>query len=390
MIKNQGGMSLVELVIGLTLSTVIMIAAFGQFTPWLQVRQKFMTEMKMNEMQRSLLAAYHAKSSNIDATNTMGGSDYPEIVPGPTGGLVYFEKNNQMPLQTSCNDLVAQTANQSTLIKILGNADADFSKDAYGQDICVVVTQANVYDTGSIRIYYHTILLISKGKNGNIDTKVNLQTGSFTDRDLLPGEPYVTNDDIIRVVNGYEIQRQKFILARNRLEQTAQAFENYFQIQFLTDTHRDLLKNYFSSNPGQPLLFAPYDISIIETPRNGIMYQSPGRDAGAQQVWQTIFSKIGLSLEDVKNPWISCDNTETQAQCSNDFVIILMDPTGAGAPASIAGQGVHGLVRSPSNPDSWFRLPPYNVIFAMDYPGRLDAALNPGNRFLLKSAQSKY
>jgi prepilin-type N-terminal cleavage/methylation domain-containing protein len=226
-IKAQGGFSLIEILITLALVTLLSVAALNALMPWLAFKQTLDTDRKLQDMRSTLETAYAANSMSIDIQ---------------TGATFLGLTHDPATAGNSCGTAANLDAlGQPALSAYLKESAISSSNDGFALPLCFFVSPLLSRDVEGAKIYYHTIAIVSTGKNGTLDvgTSFDSTTGQLT---LADG-----GDDRGVVLSGYAIQYAKYRDTLDRMNRVASLYESYFTTRFLNTADRDVSRDYFYS-----------------------------------------------------------------------------------------------------------------------------------------------
>jgi prepilin-type N-terminal cleavage/methylation domain-containing protein len=249
--QQPRGFSLVEVLIALTLITVISFVVIGAVAPWLGMKQSMDTDRHLQDIRQGLTAFYEQNAMDAETqpgtsffgfqTSTLDGAGYCVVQAAPFGQL-------------------------KTLISDGGNSAA---KDGYSNPWCLYVSPQLSAAVDGVTLYYRNVGIVSAGANGKPDAGTGMDgAGNMT----------FGGDDVGVLVSGFDIQKQKLKETMRRMARTGDIYESYFTTRFLAYADRDITRDYF------------YD---------GVV----GNTNGAWGRISTVLGTIGVSPEDSVSAW---------------------------------------------------------------------------------------
>lgn len=215
------GFTLLEVLVTLAIMSLLAVVTLGSLTPWLDVRQSFETERKLNETREALRSYYAENALAVEAVATA------------TFG----------PFQASIADSAGQCAPQATafgaLSGILSEVGARAALDGYNNAFCVLTGPQRSKAVDGFKIFYRTIAIVSVGSNSRLEAGTALNATS----DTLA----LAGDDKGIVVNTYDLAYAKYLETASRMQKVASMYETYFTSRYLQASDRDVSRDYFSS-----------------------------------------------------------------------------------------------------------------------------------------------
>lgn len=307
------GFTLIEVLITLSLVTILSVVALNALTPWLLFKQSLDTDRKLQDMRQALTSAYSANAMVIDA---QAPSIFLTLVSDPAIA------------GSACTSQEAALTG-SALSGYLTEGGVGAAKDGFASPLCFFITTPAPRDVEGVRIAYRMIAIVSAGHNGIIDegTAIDPVTGQLT----------LGGDDRGVVVNGYTIQYAKYRDTLDRMNRLAILYENYFTTRFLNTADRDVSRSYFyKDGPGGDL-----GGSIAAT--NG---WTPALTAFA--------TALGVSPVDATSAYETLNTIEVAN--NTETITVLGQTTSVRSPASLASGAT----------------PPYTALLRAKLPGAPD------------------
>jgi prepilin-type N-terminal cleavage/methylation domain-containing protein len=226
--RNQGGFTLLELLISLAILTAISLSLLGFLAPWMAFKQKLDTDRKLMEIKALFTTVYERNAWMAETTDTATFKF--------SGGVL-----TTSPL-TSARSCVSQVASLQSLGSYFSDGLPRGEMDGYANSFCFLISPQLSLLKNGVNVYYHNIAIVSAGRDSALDanTMMDASSGSLT----------LAGDDTGVLINGYTIQEKKFRETEARLSRIASLYESYFTARFLANPSRDVMIDYFAkANP---------------------------------------------------------------------------------------------------------------------------------------------
>lgn len=347
-IKNQRGLSLLEVVLAISLGTIVLMSSFQQFMPWLQFRQKIETERRMEVLAKAIENAYQVHAGYIDDLNKNFAGTAQNVTrmvfrPGAGVGVDASDYFDSRPCLPAMRDTASEEAIYKSFRSYVDMSDAgsDMAVDGFGGTLCVYVSKVMYTNVEGMDLPYRNIAVVSKGMNNTSEVEFNEDTGEIVTES--------GSDDTVRIVSGLHIQKSKFDLAVQRLDRIAEAFSAHFQIMYLRNPVRDESLNYFNKTSGGLIDSVTAEQSV----------------SGANPTIYQLARVTGLSVDDFKSPWF---------------------------PISAAADGQDGRLKTLVSFDNTLALAgvSYNAAFYLYVPGNDIPPGGAGKRVLSRSSVGRH
>jgi Tfp pilus assembly protein PilE len=318
--KDQSGFVLLEIIVGVILLSIVTFYATGGFTATLNFNARVETKTRLDAWRTSLEKFYFDNAMAIDsdagAQLNLGGTPTPTIIP-------QYLPNATTKVCSMSSTAITEIANRA------GYAASDFAKDGGRRSFCLYITPRLTQTLNGATLYYHSIAVVSPGKDGVIDTGTQLtSTGELQ---LAAG-----GDDTGILFDGRKFSADKYNATMENMRRVVSAYDAYYAARYQADPNRSLSTDYFSCGQATcPSTLNRWDgagemrgtctAAVPLNPTSGI---KP-------------YEVLGLSLNDTLNGWggdITIDN------CTN-------------------------AVRSPNNSSIPKQTPPYTALVSTTIPG---------------------
>ena len=314
----QRGYTLLEVVVALVLVTGLYAIAAESFGPALAFRAEIATKERLEDLHQALYTAYKANALTVDA-NTGKTLDF--------GALGTMSEALPHPVNKRC------TSTAATILPI-----ARFSKssageafvDGYGTPQCVFITPQLTLDISGVSVLYHSVAIISAGKNGVIDagTALDDATGNMT----------LAGDDIGILMDGQRFAEDRYRASLDAVKKAADAYQAYFAVRYQSDPARSISVDYFSCGDAT---CPPATANSLWDAGNAMPSTCTAPLAMFQETGISPSAVLGLSKSDVTDGYGN---------------LITLDNCGAS-------------VRSPGNATAAMRAPPYTAVITATLPG---------------------
>ena len=267
--KRASGFTLVEIVVALSILTLISAFLLNALGPWLNFKQKIDNDRKLMEVKTIFTTIYERNAWSVE---TNAGAVFTF-----SGGVL-----NNSPMNGSI--CVSQMAVLTGLSQYFSDGLPAGEQDGYGSPFCFLISPQLSQNMNGSTLYYHNIAVVSMGRDGKKNAGTVLDaTGALT----------LAGDDSGVLVNGFSVQSRKYVETAARLDRVAKAYEQYFTTRFLANPGRDVYIDYFAdSNPT-----GNWDGTV-----------AGASVTGTQGAFQDIFGHLGalgISPEDARSAWES-------------------------------------------------------------------------------------
>lgn len=318
--KNIVGFTLIEMAVVIVILTGIAIYGMEGFGNMLDFKSRVETENKVKSWKKSLESVYLDNSSTIDVQTTAilkltSGTTVNPATPATTGASI------GKCTMVSAN--IMEFANRG------GYSATDMTQDGHHNSFCLYITPRLSTTVSGTTLYYHSVAIVSPGRNGKIDTGTTLDaSGNLV---LAAG-----SDDVGVLFDGRKFTSDRYSQTVAAMQRTVEAYSAYYAARYQSDGTRSLAIDYFSCGATTcPSAVARWDTSgeMISTCAGAIdMLQTTGTSP---------HSVLGLSPLDVTDGW---GNLFTMDNCTD-------------------------AVRSPSNSVAAHKSPPYTAQISATLPG---------------------
>lgn len=233
---RQRGFTLTEILIALSILSLITVVTLGAIGPWMDFRQNLETERKLLETKEGMLTYYRDNAFALEQTTADVFGPFVESTITPYGNCA------------------AQGAAFRTLGFSLSDGGDKAAMDGFANPFCVFIGPQRSRAFDGATLYYRHLAIVSTGADGKLDAATRLNPA--TDALELGG------DDRGLTVNGLGVQKEKYQATVRRLERVTEMLETYFTTRFLQAADRDVSRYYFSvtydSGGAVPTTGTPY------------------------------------------------------------------------------------------------------------------------------------
>lgn len=330
---SQRGFTLMEMMVALTVASIIMASVAQLMLPSLKFYGRQETAARLQDLQLAMEQAFAEQSAQILTAFRASGADQDaRTIPLRDGELV-----EAMP----ATDSVYCTATVDTfapLARDLVDAAVTNGQDGYGNALCLAVTGAMVVRDPVTGLSFpeRVVAVISPGGDGGLDpgTAFDYSSGVLT----------LAGDDRGFALRTGSAMREQLATAHGQLRKWAGVLSDYFRLRYLSNPERDVSVNYFASRNPDGDSSPRYDAT-------GILPTTGGVYLDIADAW---IDSLGLSTADAQDPWggrLALDNSSE-------------------------------AVRHPDNPNVAMKAPPYSL--------RLRASVGQSGLVLETSAVGRY
>lgn len=318
--KRQRGFTLVEILVALVLIGGLYAIVSDSFGPALAFRAEIETKEKQKDLRNAIHAAYKINALTVDAEaaakldfGTATGVMEPAL---PNGATKRCESTATTFLPVA---------------RFSGSSAGVIYRDGYGNPMCLFITPRQSLTVSGSTIYYHSVAVVSPGRNGVIDTGTTLDntTGNLT----------LAGDDIGVLLDGRAMAQDRYQITIDSIRRAADAYQAYFSVRYQTDPARSISVNYFAC--GSDTTCPPAAPVPQWDAGNGMPTTCAGPIAMFQTVGISPHAVLGLSESDVTDGY---GNVLTVDNCGPS-------------------------VRNPSNVNAAMQTPPYTAVISTTLPG---------------------
>jgi prepilin-type N-terminal cleavage/methylation domain-containing protein len=318
--RGQRGFTLVEILVALVLIGGLYAIVSDSFGPALAFRAEIETKEKQKDLRSAIFAAYKINALTVDA-EVAAKLDF-----GTATGVM------EPVLPDATTKRCGSTATTFLPVaRFSGSSAGVIYRDGYGHPMCVFITPRLSLTISGSMIYYHSVAVVSPGRNGVIDTGTAL--------DSATGNLTLAGDDMGVLLDGRAMAQDRYQVTIESIRRAADAYQAYFSVRYQTDPTRSISVNYFAC--GDDTTCPPATPNVQWDAGNGMPTTCAGPIAMFQTMGISPHAVLGLSESDVTDGYGN---------------VITMDNCGAG-------------VRNPSNPNVAMQTPPYTAVISTTLPG---------------------
>jgi prepilin-type N-terminal cleavage/methylation domain-containing protein len=224
---SNRGFTLLEVLITLSLVTVLSLILVSSVSPWISFKQRIDTDRRLQEMKDALEFVYR---SNAMAAGDEAGRN---IALG--GGTLLA---NTVPNAAGACEEIPDDA-RGALASFLAEGPDQGTRDGFGAPFCYFVSNRLNANREGISLFYHTVAIVSTGNGGVVDAG----TAFDPDTGILTLDP--DGDDMAAVMSGLPIQYELYKDTKRRVDRAAEIYSTYFTTRFLSNAARDYTIDYF-------------------------------------------------------------------------------------------------------------------------------------------------
>lgn len=270
--NKQNGFSMIELIIGLAVLSIILKFLLPMFTPLMEFNSRQETESKINALRTAFEAVYRENMGSIIENGTSASQLSFDIKDGAAvvkKTIATYGCEDELTV-----DADSAANNISPLEQYLPAGLVASVQDGYGQPFCIAISPLQYKKYAGSYLYYHTIAIISRGSNGTLDANGNVGLGSNTNINSIfvktnsstfntnigaVNSSYIlrtnsqdasaatsmTSDDIAVIIDGYPLAFEAYKKTEEKLKKLSGAYETYFNVRYLMETSRNIALDYF-------------------------------------------------------------------------------------------------------------------------------------------------
>lgn len=315
--NNQKGFSLIEILVAVTLMSIMTVAVAPQLKYMLNFESGADTKNKLSELSSGFATAYLANIAQIEQD--------------PNAEINFGSAGIMHPATTTAGGrCTATSANFLPWSEYSGQAPATMVKDGYGAPICILINPQSSVMVNGVTLYYHTVAFVSAGPNNVFDNGTALSaTGTLT----------LGNDDTGVLFDGRAFSVEKYNTTADKMKIIASALEQYYVTRYQSDPSRSSSIDYWSNGAGLTATAAArWDSS---NPGNVIDYTPAATPMYSTGASTELSVALSLSKADVTDGFGSIINFENASP----------------------------YVRSPANSNANQSIPPYTSLISTTLPG---------------------
>jgi len=278
-INRQRGFSVAEIMIAVAVIGLMVNSLGTGLTSTLSFQARQVTQNKLSAWRNGISSFYlvNAMSIETDANAELN-----------TGAII-VPPANPNAVTKQCNITAANIADIATRS---GYASGDLRVDGYNHSFCMLISPRMSQVISGVTIYYHSIAIVSPGKNGVVEASTTMDANG----NLLID---TTKDDVGVLFDGRQFAQNNYNLTLANLQRTSSAYTAYYAARYQSDLARNLATDYFSCGSATCVAaVAGWDAagSMLSTCATGPISMVPA--AGI-----TPYTVLGLSQTDVSNAW---------------------------------------------------------------------------------------
>lgn len=318
--RRQRGFTLLEILVALVLIGGLYAIVSDSFGPALAFRAEIETKEKQKDLRAAIFAAYKLNAVTVDAE--------------PAAKLDFGSGTGVMApvLPDGTTKRCGSTATTFLPVaRFSGSSAGVIYRDGYGNPMCLFITTRQSLTVSGSTIYYHSVAVVSPGRNGVIDatTALDNATGNLT----------LGGDDMGVLLDGRTMAQDRYQVTIESIRRAAEAYQAYFSVRYQTDPARSISVNYFAC--GNDTTCPPATPNSQWDAGNGMPTTCAGPIDMFRSTGISPHAVLGLSESDVTDGYGNR---------------LKLDNCGAG-------------VRNPSNADAAMRTPPYTAVISTTLPG---------------------
>jgi prepilin-type N-terminal cleavage/methylation domain-containing protein len=320
MMKKQSGFTLIELAVVIVILTGLAVYGMEGLGNALDFKSRVDTDNRVKSWRKAIESVYLDNSATIDVQTTailklVSGTTINPATPATSGA--------------SIGKCTMVAANMLEFANRGGYSATDMIQDGHHNSFCLYITPRISTTVSGTTLFYHSVAIVSPGRNGKIDTGTTLDAaGNLT---LAAG-----SDDIGVLFDGRKFASDRYNQTIAAMQRTVDAYSAYYAARYQSDSTRSLSNDYFSCGATTcPSAVARWDTTgeMIST--------CTGAIAMVQATGTSPHNVLGLSSLDVTDGW---GNLFTMDNCTD-------------------------AVRSPASTIAARQNPPYTAQISATLPG---------------------
>lgn len=320
MMKKQSGFTLIELAVVIVILIGLAVYGMEGLGNALDFKARIDTDNKLKAWRKAIESVYLDNSSTIDLQTTatlklVSGTVINPAIPATTGA--------------SIGRCTMVAANILDFANRGGYSATDMIQDGQHNSFCLYITPRLSSTVSGTTLYYHSIAIVSPGRNGKIDAGTTLDaSGNLI---LATG-----SDDTGVLFDGRKFASDRYNQTIAAMQRTVDAYTAYYAARYQADGTRSLANDYFSCGA------STCPSTVVRWDTSGEMISTcTGAIAMIQGAGTSPHTVLGLSPLDVTDGW---GNVFTMDNCTN-------------------------AVRSPLNSVGAHQNPPYTAQITANLPG---------------------
>lgn len=269
--KKQAGFTLIEMLVAITVASMMMMTMSEALAPALAFYGKRETDARLADIQIALISAYKEHSKIVD-----------------TNPNAEFEttKGKLVPVLPNSDGRCLSDLNTFQVVgQYLSSSATSLWADGHGQGFCIFINPRQSQLRNGVKFDFHTIAVVSAGYDGAVDaaTKLNLD-GSLT----------LGGDDKGVLVDGKKLVGDYVDRVYSQINQAGLALSNYFMVRYQSNPTRDISVNYFANTNISGDVDSYFD-------SGGLIQNTRGVEQSLTSI--NAHTALGLSVYDVTDPW---------------------------------------------------------------------------------------
>lgn len=223
--SNQKGFTLVEIMIVMSLITIISMLLLSPLGSWLAFSRTTSNDRKLQDLKSAISRYYELNAMAIDSAAA--------TTPATLGVVT----SNMVAAGGTC---AQDLATYQGLGMLLSDTPQQASLDAYKNPWCIFVSAPQTVSRDGATLTFRNVAIISTGENGVIDAGTSVSAAGVIT--LSP-----TGDDKGIMLSGEDIQYQKLSQTLAKMQRIANTYEIYFTTRYLANASRDMSIDYFTN-----------------------------------------------------------------------------------------------------------------------------------------------
>ena len=231
--RSEGGFTLLEMLISIILLSILISLSTQAFDAGRRFYGKIQTTEILKNIQTGLQNAYSDNFSVMESNPGQVLTFTNNVTPGGPNLTINQSLRQSNKLCTGTN-----SSTFAPIAKYLANSYTQNYQDGYGEPLCIFITPQQQVVMNGITVNYHTIAIVSGGRNGTIDPATNLSAN---------GVLTTVGDDVGVLIDGKGLAKNAIDITAKRLSVITSALEIFYAARYQVGAGRSPNIDYFAN-----------------------------------------------------------------------------------------------------------------------------------------------